>query len=90
MEGQLVLALQIGPFKSKIFARTPLGQEAYCWIANPDQVQQVSDRPSRRELFELTILTHAKHTLACSSLHDIADQQGLRRERIVHSSALSA
>jgi N-methylhydantoinase A len=50
----------------------------------------VSAQPSLPELFELTILTHAKHTQACTALHDIADQQGLRRERIVHSSALSA
>jgi len=32
MEGQLDLALQTGPFKSKAFADDPLGQERYCWI----------------------------------------------------------
>jgi len=90
MKGQLDLALQTGPFKSKAFASDPLGQEAYCWVANSNLIQHVSPKPSLPELFELTILTHAKHTQACAVLHDIADQHGLRRERIVHSSALSA
>ena len=90
MEGQLDLALQTGPFKSKAFASDALGQEVYCWVANSDLIQHLSDKPSLPELFELTILTHAKHTQACAALHGIADQHGLRRERIVHSSALSA
>jgi len=90
VEGQIDLALQTGPFKSKSFASDPLGQEAYCWVANSDLIQHVSPKPSLPELFELTILTHAKHTKACAALHDIVDQHGLRRERIVHSSALSA
>jgi len=42
------------------------------------------------ELFDLTIVTHAKHTQACAALHDVAQARGLGRERIVHSSALSA
>ena len=57
MEGQLDLALQTGPFKSKTFASDPLGQEAYCWVANSNLIQHVSSKPSLPELFELTILT---------------------------------
>ncbi|UWR21183.1 LysR family transcriptional regulator [Sulfitobacter sp. S190] len=90
MEGQLDLALQTGPFKSKAFTSEPLGEEPYCWIARPDLMQSL-DAPLRlSDLFGMTILTHAKHTQACAALHSTAKEQGLRRERIVHSSALSA
>mgnify|MGYP000205531320 CR=1 FL=1 len=90
MEGQLDLALQTGPFKSKVFASEPLGQEPYCWVGHPDIVQNIGAKPSLMELFDLTVLTHAKHTQACAALHQMAAAHGLRRERIVHSSALSA
>jgi DNA-binding transcriptional LysR family regulator len=90
MEGQLDLALQTGPFKSKSFASDALGQERYCWAANSDVIKAVGTAPSLAALFEQTILTHAKHTQACAALHSIAAEQGLRRDRIVHSSALSA
>lgn len=90
MEGQLDLALQTGPFKSKTFASDALGQEPYCWVANSDLVRCVSDAPTLPELFDLTVLTHAKHTQACAALHSVAQTRGLRREQIVHSSALSA
>lgn len=90
MEGQLDLALQTGPFKSKTFASDPLGQENYCWFVNSDLINQISAKPSLTEIFELTVLTHAKHTQACAALHSLATERGLRGERIVHSSALSA
>ncbi len=90
MEGQLDLALQTGPFKSKAFASEALGIERYCWVVNSDLIQRVSATPSLPELLDLTVLTHAKHTQACAALHRVAKEQGLRSERIVHSSALSA
>ena len=90
MEGQLDLALQTGPFRSKTFASDPLGQEPYCWVVNSELVQNLQTAPSLPELFDLTILTHAKHTQACAALHHMAKTRGLRSERIVHSSALSA
>jgi DNA-binding transcriptional LysR family regulator len=90
MEGQLDLALQTGPFKSKTFASHALGQENYCWVANSDLFKRISANPPLAELFDLTVLTHAKHTQACAALHSLASARGLRRERIVHSSALSA
>lgn len=90
MEGQLDLALQTGPFKSKKFASNALGQEPYCWVVNSDLIHRVSAAPSLADLFDLTVLTHAKHTQACAALHSLAAARGLRRERIVHSSALSA
>jgi DNA-binding transcriptional LysR family regulator len=90
MEGQLDLALQTGPFKSKTFASDALGQENYCWVANSDLINRISAKPSLTELFDLTVLTHAKHTQACAALHSLATKRGLRSERIVHSSALSA
>lgn len=90
MEGQLDLALQTGPFKSKTFASEALGQEHYCWVANSDLFHRLSASSSLPDLFECTILTHAKHTQACAALHDISTKRGLRNERIVHSSALSA
>lgn len=90
MEGQLDLALQTGPFKSKTFASDALGQEHYCWVVNSDLINRLGPKPSIQELFDLTILTHAKHTQACAALHNLATERGLGAERIVHSSALSA
>lgn len=90
MEGQLDLALQTGPFKSRTFESKALGQEPYCWVVNSDLAQRISATPSLDALFDLTILTHAKHTQACAALHSMAKERGLRSERIVHSSALSA
>jgi DNA-binding transcriptional LysR family regulator len=89
-EGQLDLALQTGPFKSKTLTNDALGQENYCWVVNSDLVNQMSAKPTLAELFDFTILTHAKHTQACAALHGLATERGLRSERIVHSSALSA
>lgn len=90
MEGQLDLALQTGPFKAKTFASDALGEEHYCWVVNSDLLKRVSAKPTLVELFDLTILTHAKHTQACAALHRAAAERGLRGDRIVHSSALSA
>jgi DNA-binding transcriptional LysR family regulator len=90
IEGQLDLALQTGPFRSKTFACDALGKENYCWVANSDLIRDINFKPTLPELFDQTILTHAKHTQACSALHEIATTRGLRNERIVHSSALSA
>ena len=90
MEGQLDLALQTGPFSSKTFASQALGQEHYCWVVNSDLIKHMPAKPSLPELFDLTVLTHAKHTQACAALHRIATTRGLRQEQIVHSSALSA
>ncbi len=90
MEGQLDLALQSEPFKSKSFASEPLGQEHYCWVANSKLIQQVGAKPALATLFDLTVLTHAKHTQACAALHEMAQTHGLRNDQIVHSSALSA
>lgn len=90
MERQLDLALQTGPFTSKNFTSDALGEERYCWVVNSDLMQRVNSKPSLPELFELTILTHAKHTQACAALHRLAKERRLPSERIVHSSALSA
>jgi DNA-binding transcriptional LysR family regulator len=90
MEGQLDLALQTGPFKSKTFEIIGLGQENYCWVVNSELKDRLSSKPTLTELFDLTVLTHAKHTQACAALHSLAAERGLRGERIVHSSALSA
>ncbi|SMX42465.1 LysR family transcriptional regulator [Octadecabacter ascidiaceicola] len=89
-EGHIDLALQTGPFKSKSFKCDVLGQENYCWVACSELAQNAGGRLSLPELFDLTILTHAKHTQACAALHEHAKRLGLRGDRIVHSSALSA
>ena len=90
MEGQLDLALQTGPYKSKSFVNAPFGQERYCWVANAELSQSLNANPTLADLLDLTVLTHAKHTQACAALHDIVKARGLGAGRIVHSSALSA
>lgn len=90
IEGQLDLAFQTGPFKTNTFASEPLGVENYCWVANPGLFAQIGPAPRLADLFQHTILTHAKHTQAGHALHELAEGQGLGRGQIVHSSALSA
>lgn len=90
MEGQLDLALQTGPFKTKSFATEALGQERYCWVAKAELRERLGAKPGLAELFDLTVITHAKHTQACAALHDVAQARGLGAAQIVHSSALSA
>jgi DNA-binding transcriptional LysR family regulator len=90
MEGTLDLALQTGPFKSRSFTNNALGDEPYCWVANGAVARNLGVEPSLAELFDQSILTHAKHTQACAALHETATQLGLAPAQIVHSSALSA
>ncbi len=90
MEGQLDLALQTGPFRSAGFASEALGTEPYCWVATPDLFEKPDAEASLARLFDFTILTHAKHTQACASLHHLAAERGFKDTQIVHSSALSA
>ncbi len=90
MEGHLDLAIQTGPFKSNAYAAKPLGQEPYCWVASPDLSVRLGKARSLPDLFEHTILTHAKDTQAGYALHQQARERGLSSDQIVHSSALSA
>jgi len=90
MEGQLDLALQTGPFKTKSFTNEGLGQEHYCWVANTELRRRLTAKPALEKLLNMTVITHAKHTQACASLYDVVKARGIGQERIVHSSALSA
>jgi len=90
IEGQIDLAFQTGPFKTGTFKSDPLGCEDYCWVANSVLFSQIGPAPRLADLFDHTILTHAKHTQAGHALHALAEAQGLDRDLIVHSSALSA
>lgn len=90
MEGHLDLALQTEPFRSKTFTSVASGQEAYCWVANPALSADLGFAPNLADLFQQTILTHAKHTQAGLALHQLAKERGLPASQIVHSSAMSA
>ena len=89
-ERQIDLALQTEPFKSLAFTSDPLGTEPYCWVANSELIQKTGAKVLVSDLFEYTILTHAKHTQACAALLRLAKERSLKSEHIVHSSALSA
>ncbi|MEM8979776.1 MAG: LysR family transcriptional regulator [Pseudomonadota bacterium] len=90
IEGQLDLALQNGPCKASSFVSEELKPEPYCWTANTELFQKIGPHAPLSDLFSATILTHAKHTQACAALHALAEERGLPRAQIVHSSALSA
>ena len=89
-EGQIDLALQNAPFKSNAFESLPLGDEPYCWVATPSIAREIGKAPPLQDLYDRTILTHAKHTQAGHDLHLLAREHGLDPGQIVHSSALSA
>lgn len=90
MQGQLDLAFQTGPFKTTALTSVPLGPERYCWVAQRDLARDLGLKPSLNDLFQHTILTHAKHTQAGHALHQLAETRGFDGSQIVHSSALSA
>ncbi|MEP5153883.1 LysR family transcriptional regulator [Planktotalea sp.] len=89
-EGKLDLALQTEPFPTQISGTEHLVHENYCWVTVPDIAQHLGAKPALDDLFEYPILTHAKHSLATRSLHQIAEERGLNVGRIAHSNALSA
>ncbi len=89
-EGQLDLAFQNDPFKSTSFASMQLGVESYCWVARPELVAGMRQNPKMEDIFQHIVLTHAQHTQAGRSLHQMAEERTLDAGQIVHSSALSA
>ena len=89
-EGQLDLAFQTGPFKTSSLAAVPLGIEDYCWVARPELVAGMGQNPKMGDVFQHIVLTHAQHTQAGLSLHQMAEERSLDAGQIVHSSALSA
>jgi DNA-binding transcriptional LysR family regulator len=89
-DGRLDLAVQTGPFTSKMSGDIALGNAAYIWVATPELAAQIGQTPSLQTLFQRQVLTHAKHTQAGLWLHDMAHKHGLNTYQIVHSSALSA
>ncbi len=90
MQGQLDLACQTEPFQTTQFTSQPLGVEHYCWVANVQVATALGPAPQMSDLFQHTVLTHAKHTQAGHALHAMAEKCNLPISQIAHSSALSA
>lgn len=90
LEGELDLAVQNGPFKSNVKGQLELAREDYVWVANREISSLLPDGRGVDRFFQVSVLTHAQHTLAGQSLHTTAKERGLDMQRIVHSSSLSA
>lgn len=90
LEGELDLAVQNGPFKSDFKGQLELAREEYVWVASRDIASVLPDGRGVDRFFQVSVLTHARHTLAGQSLHAMAKERGLDMQRIVHSSSLSA
>jgi DNA-binding transcriptional LysR family regulator len=89
-EGQLDLALQNGPFVTRVTGERALSREVYVWVANRDVAQTLPAGQAVGRFFERPVLTHARHTGAGRALHEMAVARGFDTGKIVHSSALSA
>ncbi|WP_299899377.1 LysR family transcriptional regulator [uncultured Ruegeria sp.] len=90
VSGQLDLALQTAPFSSELRGTIPLGSYSYVWVATPEMAQGIGGNIGLADLFAHPVLTHARHTVAVRELAEIADNNGLSRDRVVHSSSLAS
>ena len=89
-EGQIDLALQNGPFEYQVSGVQALTEEQYVWVANADVAGALASGSSVQRFFDKAVLTHARHTIAGSKLHELAKIEGYDVGKIIHSSALSA
>lgn len=90
LEGQLDLAVHNGPFKADLDGQKELAHEEYVWVANRSIAAALTDTSDIARFFDVSVLTHARHTEAGQGLHAVALERGLDAQRIVHSSSLSA
>ena len=88
--GQLDLAIQTAPFSSELGGMEPLGSYRYVWVATPDLAQRIGDRPRVADLFDHSILTHARHTKSSKELADYAYLNGLSKDQVVYSNSLAS
>lgn len=87
---QLDLAIQTAPFASNVKGVLPIGSCAFAWVASPGVVDNVSAPFAMSDLFEHTILTHARHSNASLELTEYAKSHGLPIGQILHSSSLAS
>ena len=88
--GQIDLAIQTAPFSAELGGNAPLGSYRYVWVATPEIVQRIGEKPAMADLFGHSILTHARHTKASRELADYADLNDLSKDQIVHSNSLAS
>lgn len=88
--GQLDLALQTAPFSTELDGMVRLGSYRYIWVATPGLAERIGDSPKMADLFDQSILTHARHTKASGELAEYADLNGLSCDQIVHSNSLAS
>lgn len=88
--GQIDLAVQTAPFSSELGGTFALGSYRYVWVATPEMVGRIGQKPDMDDLFRHPILTHARHTMASVELTEFADINGLSRDQIVHSNSLAS
>ena len=75
-EGQIDLALQNGPFDTDLEGQRELAREEYVWVANREMAASLPDTRDVARFFNFSVLTHARHTTAGQSLHEMASQRG--------------
>ncbi|MBB5722238.1 DNA-binding transcriptional LysR family regulator [Loktanella ponticola] len=90
VSGQIDLAIQTAPFSTELGGNLPLGNDRYIWVATPEIVQDIGTNPAMTDLFNHSILTHARHTQSSQELADFADLNNVSQNQIVHSSSLAS
>ncbi len=91
--GQLDLAIMTRGGKSNESndkPATPLGTHAYAWVCAPLLSRKLAGNSRLENLLSVSIITHAKHTVASRALAEHVKGEGLLVDGIVHSSSLSA
>ncbi len=87
---QLDLALQTAPFATAMTGNLALGRYPYAWVATPRLAKALPRKPKLADLFQHSVLTHARHAAATSELLDATKSAGIPSERIGFSSSLAS
>ena len=86
---QLDLALLSGPLQQETSASMKLGSCPYVWVATPE-IAQATGGGKLAELLQVSVLTHARHSIASRELAKVIRSRGLSSDRVVHSSSLTS
>jgi DNA-binding transcriptional LysR family regulator len=84
----LDLAIQNAPFHASSTGHVGLGAVPYCWTAAPNVLGNIEDI-SLVSIWNLSILTHARHTDAFQELTEHAETLGLGIGQIIPSNSMA-
>lgn len=89
-EGQLDLALMVGPDSINKGSGVPIGVYPYTWVAAPEIAGQLSGRAPLAEIAKGSVLLHSRHTSVARELVAYCEAKRYPMDRLVFSSSLAS